>query len=118
MRKVLLVAVAAALLGALLYAATAPAGQQAVTPKQFAALQKRVKNLETVINVCFQGAVPVARFGGYDAKDANGVQISATALDVTDQGDTPQAFLLDVGQTCAAALSGQLHTLRLAPTQR
>jgi hypothetical protein len=118
MKKVLLVAIAAALLGALLYAATAPAGQQAVTPKQFAALQKRVKNLETVINVCFQGAVPVARFSGYDAKDANGAQISTTALDVVEQGETPNAYLLDVGQACASALSGQLHTLRLAPTHR
>jgi hypothetical protein len=45
MRRVLVVALAA--LGAVaLYATTAPAGQQAVTPKQFAALSKRVKTLE------------------------------------------------------------------------
>jgi hypothetical protein len=46
MRRVLLVAVIAAAAVAL-YATTAPAGQQAVTPKQFAALTKRVKKLET-----------------------------------------------------------------------
>ena len=46
MTRVLAVAVVA-LAAVALYAATAPAGQQAVTPKQFSALQKRVKTLET-----------------------------------------------------------------------
>jgi hypothetical protein len=46
MRRVLVVAVVA-LAAVALYAATAPAGQQAVTPKQFSALTKRVKALET-----------------------------------------------------------------------
>jgi hypothetical protein len=45
MTRVLAVALVA-LAAVALYAATAPAGQQAVTPKQFAALQKRVTNLE------------------------------------------------------------------------
>jgi hypothetical protein len=46
MARVLAVALVA-LAAVALYATTAPAGQQAVTPKQFAALQKRVKTLET-----------------------------------------------------------------------
>lgn len=46
MRRVLVVALVA-LVAVALYATTAPAGQQAVTPKQFAALSKRVKALET-----------------------------------------------------------------------
>lgn len=46
MNRVLVVAVVA-LAAVALYVATAPAGQQAVTPKQFAALTKRVKALET-----------------------------------------------------------------------
>ena len=46
MARVLAVAMIAVAAVAL-YAATAPAGQQAVTPKQLAALQKRVKKLET-----------------------------------------------------------------------
>ena len=46
MKRVLAVALIA-LAAVALYAATAPAGQQAVTPKQFAALQKRVKTVET-----------------------------------------------------------------------
>jgi hypothetical protein len=45
MKRVLVVAMVA-LAAVALYAATAPAGQQAVTPKQFAALSKRVKTLE------------------------------------------------------------------------
>jgi hypothetical protein len=45
MRRVLVVALAA-LAAVALYATTAPAGQQAVTPKQLAALTKRVKTLE------------------------------------------------------------------------
>ena len=45
MRRVLAVALVA-LAAVALYATTAPAGEQAVTPKQFSALQKRVKALE------------------------------------------------------------------------
>ena len=46
MKRVLAVALVA-IAAVTLYAATAPAGQQAVTPKQLAALTKRVKVLET-----------------------------------------------------------------------
>jgi hypothetical protein len=45
MKRVLVLAVVA-LAATALYVATAPAGQQAVTPKQFNALNKRVKALE------------------------------------------------------------------------
>jgi hypothetical protein len=45
MKRVLVVAVVA-IAAVALYVATAPAGQQAVTPKQFTALSKRVKALE------------------------------------------------------------------------
>ena len=45
MRRVLIVAVVA-IAAVALYVTTAPAGEQAVTPKQFAALQKRVAKLE------------------------------------------------------------------------
>jgi hypothetical protein len=44
--KRVLVVVLVAVAAVALYAATAPAGQQAVTPKQFAALQKRVTKVE------------------------------------------------------------------------
>ena len=45
MRRVLAVALVA-LAAIALYATTAPAGEQVVTPKQFTVLQKRVKALE------------------------------------------------------------------------
>jgi hypothetical protein len=45
MTRVLIVAVAA-IAAVALYVTTAPAGEQAVTPQQFAALQKRVTKLE------------------------------------------------------------------------
>jgi len=46
MRRVLLAVVVIAIAAVTLYATTAPAGQQAVTPKQFAALTKRVAKVE------------------------------------------------------------------------
>src|SRR5262245_49925326 len=46
MKRVLALALIA-LAAVALYATTAPAGEKAVTPKQFSALQKRVKTLET-----------------------------------------------------------------------
>ncbi len=72
MTRVLAVAVVA-LAAVALYAATAPAGQQAVTPKQLAALQKRVTKLEKdnkdikdalviIVGCAFdQGAIPVTK---------------------------------------------------------
>ena|SRR5438132_3601874 len=58
MTRVLAVAVAA-LAAVALYATTAPAGQQAVTPQQFAALAKRVTKLEKndKILLAFSGLV-------------------------------------------------------------
>jgi hypothetical protein len=47
MRRVFVLAVVA-LAAVVLYATAAPAGQQAVTPKQFTALSKRVKTLENI----------------------------------------------------------------------
>ena len=71
MKRFLAVAVIA-LAAVALYTATAPAGQQAVTPGQLNALkarvtklEKRATNLETVIGACFTTAVPVTRYGGY-----------------------------------------------------
>ncbi len=72
MTRILAVALAA-LAAVALYAATAPAGQQAVTPKQFSALAKRVtklekdnkrlKDLEAAVFTCVfdQGAIPVTK---------------------------------------------------------
>jgi hypothetical protein len=111
-----LLLVVAVLAGALLYVTTAPATEYAVTPAQFKALQKRVKNLEGLVAVCFQGGMPVTSYDGYVNKGPDGVESIVTALDVTDQGDTPIAFALDIGADCAAALNQnfrvQFHTIK------
>jgi len=71
--KQLLVVAVVALAAVALYATSAPAGEQAVTPKQFTALSKRVKTLEqdnkdiktlliVIIGCAFdQGAIPVTK---------------------------------------------------------
>ncbi|MFL5917809.1 MAG: hypothetical protein ACJ74L_05555 [Gaiellaceae bacterium] len=76
MKRVIAIALIA-LAAVALYAATAPAGQQAVTPKQFTALQKRVTKLEktnkdiidaiTVIVGCAfnKGAIPTTKTPQY-----------------------------------------------------
>jgi hypothetical protein len=76
MTRVLAVAVVA-LAAVALYATTAPAGEQAVTPKQFSALQKRVAKLEKdnkqiidalgiIVHCGFdQGAIPTTKTPQY-----------------------------------------------------
>ena len=76
MTRVLAVAVVA-LAAVALYATTAPAGEQAVTPKQFSALQKRVTKLEKdnkdvinaidIIAACTlnKGAIPTTKTPQY-----------------------------------------------------
>jgi hypothetical protein len=76
MRRLLVVAVVA-IAAVALYVATAPAGQEAVTPKQFAALQKRVTKLEKdnkdlkaiagAVIVCIfdKGAIPTTKTPQY-----------------------------------------------------
>jgi hypothetical protein len=76
MTRVLAVALVA-LAAVALYAATAPAGQQAVTPKQLSALQKRVTKLEkddkaikqaigVIVTCAFdKGAIPTTKTPQY-----------------------------------------------------
>jgi hypothetical protein len=56
MKRVIVVAMIA-IAAVSLYAATAPAGEQAVTPKQFNALQKRVAKLEKENNDMIEAVV-------------------------------------------------------------
>jgi hypothetical protein len=115
LRRIALLALAA-VVGAVVYATAAPAGQQAGPSRaEFNALKKRVTKVEKDTNAalvvlagCLQRGVPVARYNGYLAVDSNGAQGQTTALDVADDGTTPQAYLLDIGQTCASAIQ---HTL-------
>jgi hypothetical protein len=114
----------AALAGAaLLYVTTAVGSQQAgPTRAEFNALKKLVATLkkddtaiQTVINACFTGAVPTARFNNYEARAADGTTFLTTGLDVADQGGPPAVYLLDVGQACAGVINNvpRLRGLKL-----
>jgi hypothetical protein len=117
LRRLMLLALAA-VVGAVVYAATAPASQQAGPSRtEFNALKARVAKAEKNANAalvllagCLQRGVPVSRFNGYVAVDTSNNTFSTTALDVEDTGQAPQAYLLDVGQTCASAIGHILGT--------
>ena len=98
---------------ALLYVTTAVGGQQAGPSRaEFNALKKQVATLkkddlaiQAVLNGCFSGAVPVAQYADYETRAADGSTLVSTGLDVVATGDTPQVYLLDVGQACASVLN-------------
>lgn len=130
MKKVL----AGAALATLLFAVAGfaySARPTAVTPGQFRALQARVAKLEKTtgaiatytVNCLFKYA-GVARFGtppssGYvydtDNNPSNG-QFLASALDVTDVGETPTAYFVSTTNTACVssglALNRKLEALR------
>jgi hypothetical protein len=116
---------------ALLYVTTAVGGQQAGPSRaEFNALKKQVGTLKkddvlvkTVLNTCFQAAVPAASFPGYEYRAADGTTVIATALDIAQTGETPSVYLLDVGQACAsvlntAKLNVHFKVIRPAATRR
>lgn len=98
---------------ALLYVTTAVGGQQAGPSRaEFNSLKKQVATLKkddvlvkTVLNTCFQAAVPAASFPGYEYRAADGSTVIATALDIAQTGETPSVYLLDVGQACASVIN-------------
>lgn len=123
--KRLMVLLAAALAGVSIYAVAAPAGQQAVTPRQFAALQKRVttleKNLKVVrdttnaIGACLvtaATAVPIAVFGtadeGYVYRLTSGQLVVTTGMDVLSSSEvTDQTpHMIVTTRACASAING------------
>jgi hypothetical protein len=122
----LILAIAGAM--AIMYAATAPAGEQAVTPRQFATLSKRVATLEKTMNAavgllanCLTvQAISVARYGtsseGYVYKRPDGTLIITTGLDLVPSGQTPQAYLVGTTATCASAFHPLLNANRAATT--
>jgi phage-related protein len=107
-----------------IYAVTAPAGQQSVSPKQFAALSAKVtkltKDLKVVESCVLVGAVPVARFGdavnhteGYVYVNPDKTQTLEPAIDLAAP-NAAQAWILVTTPKCATALNGGRHVrLRL-----
>ena len=117
MKRFLAVA-AVALAAVAVYAAVAPAGPQVVSPKQFAALSKKVTKLQkdfntlrsTVLTCAFNEAVPVAQFGNPQGNEGyvysnpdNSVELQ-TALDVSASASA-QGWFLSTTTTCANAIN-------------
>jgi len=124
MKRVLIV-FAAALFAVALYAVAAPASEQAVTPRQFAALSKKVTaltkratNLEKELGglESCMGAVPIGRFGdpngtfGYLYDNSAASSIYTTALDVTDAAHA-SAYALVTDAECASIFNGRTKTV-------
>jgi hypothetical protein len=118
--------------------AFAGAGQQAVTPKQFAALSKRVVALEKsnkvvlgYVGVCFNKWAPVSLYGPGDTEGylyglPDKSIITTSALDITNTGETPNFYVPAPTADCSLnlarfrALAGHAHnsTLDLSPVSR
>jgi hypothetical protein len=126
-------ATVAVLVAALVVAAFAEAGQQAVTPAQFAALSKRVKKLEkddnallAYVGACFVTWAPVSRYGGLPTEGYSYTHPDAkvsleSALDITVQGEKPSFYAPAAAEDCTlsayrklAARDSRLPQLRIA----
>jgi hypothetical protein len=102
-----------ALAAVAIYSATATGGAQAPPSRgefnalkaRTAKLEKRATQLETLIGACFTTALPVSRYSGYVYQNSSGAVFLTTALDLTEQGQTPNAYALDVGAECANAIN-------------
>jgi hypothetical protein len=131
--KRLVVILAAALVAVAVYAVTAPAGPEAVSPKRVAALEKRVaktqrdlRTLTTAVNNCLLvGAAPVAQFGnnateGYFYGNGQGQFALETAVDLVPANQQAQAaWLLGTTASCAQALnSSQIVTPKMLAALR
>jgi hypothetical protein len=129
----LVVVLAAALVAVAIYAVTAPASQQAVSPKRVAALEKKVSKLQkdlktvaTAVNNClFYGAAPVASFGdaateGYFYGNAQGQYSLENALDFVPQSQQAQAlWFVGTSPACAQVMnSGRVLTPRISASLR
>jgi hypothetical protein len=122
MQRLLIVVIAglAALAVYAMYAVAAPTGQQGVSPRRVAALERQVKVLRrdvavltTVTARCLlYRASGVRQFGvgdgeGYEYRQANGDAALTTALDLVDpRSSAAELWLLQTTPQCANALNG------------
>ena len=122
--KQLIVLIAAGLVALAIYAVAAPAGEQKVTPRQFAALSKRVTNLQKELRgfeSCLTQAVPVAAFGdpngtfGYAYQDSTGATFFTTALDIAPPANATAYALLTDAQCAAIINSGKKKVAHFRP---
>jgi hypothetical protein len=115
--------VAIGLAAVAIYAVTAPAGQQSVSPKAFAALSAKVtklsKDVNTLKSCTLVGAIPVARFGdptnateGYLYVNADKTQQLVPAIDESTVA-AAQGWVLLTTPACGQALGGGRHAVHL-----
>ena len=137
--KTLLASLATGLIVFLGTTAFAGAGQQAVTPKQFAALSKRVVALEKsnkvvlgYVGACFNRRAPVSDYGPSDTEGylyglPDKTIITTSALDITNSGDTPNFYVPAPTADCSLnltrfrALAGHVRhisAVNLSPVSR
>jgi hypothetical protein len=115
--KRFIVIAAVGLVAVAIYAVTASGTPQAVTPKQFAALSKKVAKLQKdfntlqslVVTCAFNEAVPVAEFGnppdeGYAYQNPDKSVELEPALDVSATSSA-QGFFLNTTPACATAIN-------------
>jgi hypothetical protein len=123
----LLVLLATAGLAVSVYAATAGGGQQAVTPAQFRALKAQVAKIRNDLNTttavlsgCVMGtALPVSQYTGYVYTPDGGTNFgTTTALDLTEQGGTPNGYALLVNSdpNCVSLVNSTLTRFSAAKT--
>jgi hypothetical protein len=100
--------VLAVVLTALVTSSGAFAVEQAVTPRQFAALKKQVQTLQKrqnlilgYVGTCLSQWKPLTEFNNYLALDQTSQQpFETTALDLTGSGETPSFFAPTAAQDC------------------
>ena len=100
-----------------IYAATAPGGQQGVTPAQIRTLQAQIRTLQAQVKKLqkdmknVKGALScitvagAAEFGdntsaGYHYKQPDGTEVLTSAIDLTAQGETPQFYIATIDSQC------------------
>jgi hypothetical protein len=115
--KRLLVVAATALAAVAIYAVTAPASEQSVTPKQFAALKatvtKQGKELKTLEACLFVGAAPVGVYGdgstsGFLFQTSDKVVHLFPAISLVAQSQQAQAtWVVTTTAQCAAAMNSK-----------
>ena len=132
--KRLIAAAAIGLVAVALYAVTASGTPQAVTPRQFAALSKKVTTLSKTVNTlkkelaaaetcAFNEAVPVARFGnptgneGYVYQNPDNSLELQIALDVSTPA-AAQGWFLSTSTACANIINGSKKTSSFGAAHR
>ena len=105
----LAVVLAVALTAVSVYAVTAPAGSQQVSPRQVASLQRQVRKLQAfdrrVRQCLFYRAVPVTRYHGYVYRVSGSPEATTSAFDMTQGQDRVTWYAISTRPGCVQAVA-------------